>query len=109
MQTPFYVYMLSSRSRVLYIGVTNNLAFRINEHRAGRGSKFCFRYNVFRLVYAEPFPSARVAIAREKQLKGWRRSKKVALIEVGNPQWRDLIGAQPQRAPTPTSLQVDIR
>ena len=86
----FYVYVLASRTRVLYIGITNDLRRRTHEHRMGLGSKFCHRYNVFRLVYFERIENPHAAIAREKQLKGWRRSKKIALIENANPQWVDL-------------------
>jgi putative endonuclease len=86
----YFVYILASRSRVLYVGVTNDLARRIWEHRNKEASGFTSQYNVTRLVHCETFPTARQAIAREKQLKGWRRDKKVALIESANPEWRDL-------------------
>lgn len=85
----FTVYILASHSRVLYVGVTSNLAGRLAQHRSGQVG-FTKRYNVGRLVLVEAYSAAAVAIAREKQLKGWRRSKKVALIEQSNPQWRDL-------------------
>ena len=84
------VYILASRSRVLYIGVTNNLVRRVAEHRAGRGGAFSRRYRTHALVYAEEHPQARDAIAREKALKGKSRAKKVALITSQNPEWRDL-------------------
>ncbi len=86
----YYVYILASRTRTLYVGVTNNLARRVEEHKLGHGSTFARRYNVDRLVYAECFRSPRDAISREKQIKRWRRSKKVALIEAVNPKWEDL-------------------
>jgi putative endonuclease len=86
----YFVYILASRSRVLYVGVTNDLARRIWEHRNKESSGFTSQYNVTRLVHCETFLTARQAIAREKQLKGWRRDKKVALIESANPQWQDL-------------------
>ena len=86
----FYVYILSSRSRVLYVGVTNNMARRLAEHRAGIGSSFTRRYHVHRLVHLEPHESVCQAVTREKQLKGWRRDRKVALIEAANPLWLDL-------------------
>ena len=84
------VYILASRSRVLYIGVTNDLARRVAEHRAGRGGAFPRRYRTHALVYAEEHPQARGAIAREKALKGWSRARKVTLVEGANPDWRDL-------------------
>jgi putative endonuclease len=89
MRRTFWVYILASRSRVLYIGVTKDLARRLAQHRAGLSS-FTARYRVDRLVYAEEHASPRDAIAREKQLKGWTRARKVALIEEHNPTWRDL-------------------
>ena len=87
--TMFTVYILASRSRVLYVGVTSNLAARLAQHRSGQIG-FTKRYNVGRLVLVEAYSLATVAIAREKQLKGGRRSKKVALIEQSNPRWQDL-------------------
>ena len=86
------VYILANARRtVLYIGVTSNLARRLAEHRAGvHPSSFTKRYNLDRLVYVEAGRDIRAAIAREKQLKGWRREKKVALIDATNPEWRDL-------------------
>jgi putative endonuclease len=90
--TMFSVYILASRSRVLYIGVTSNLARRLAQHRSGHIG-FTKSYNVGRLVLVEAYSQAAIAIAREKQLKGWRRSKKVALIEQSNPRWQDLAEA----------------
>jgi len=74
----------------MYVGVTNNLENRIAEHRSGRGSVFTRRYNVHTLVYAEEHEQIEDAIAREKEIKGWRRSKKDALVEAANPSWADL-------------------
>ena len=85
----FYVYILASRSRRLYVGVTNNLLIRLFEHR-NRRSDFTARYRITRLVYFETCGSVRGAISREKQIKAWRRSKRVALIESDNPTWDDL-------------------
>ena len=85
------VYILASRTRVLYIGVTNDLERRAAEHRSGEGGAFTRRYRVHQLVYAEEYPDVNDAIAREKELKGWTRAKKVALIERMNSRWRDLI------------------
>ena len=85
-----FAYILASKSGVLYIGVTNDLARRMFEHRHKLVAGFTGKYNVNRLVYFESFGDVRHAIAREEQLKGWRREKKVALIESANPTWSDL-------------------
>jgi putative endonuclease len=86
----YYVYIMASRSRVLYTGVTNNIVRRVNEHKQHVNPGFTSRYRVTRLVYFEEFRYILSAIAREKQIKGWRRSRKVELIEGRNPRWRDL-------------------
>ena len=86
----FHVYILASRTRVLYVGVTSDLMKRLWEHRQKLVAGFTAQYNVDRLVYLEETPDALAAIAREKQIKGWLRAKKVALIEAENPGWRDL-------------------
>lgn len=97
----YYVYMLASQSRVLYIGVTNDLERRLFEHRQKLIPGFTRKYNVTQLVYFEAFGDIRDAIAREKQLKGWRREKKFALIDSLNPLWQELTAAwQPQRDPS---------
>jgi putative endonuclease len=86
----FYVYILASRHHgTLYIGITRDLRSRIELHRAGLGSKFVHRYKVFRLVHVETFATALEAIAREKQLKFWKRDWKIKLIEETNPDWND--------------------
>jgi putative endonuclease len=90
MPRQFYTYMLANTSRMLYVGVTNNLHRRLLEHRGGTGSVYCARYRLRRLVYFEATENVYAAIAREKEIKGWRREKKVALIVRANPQWRDL-------------------
>jgi putative endonuclease len=86
----YYVYILSSKYKKTYIGITNNLERRLYEHKnkliAGHTSK----YNIDRLVYFEQFDGIQQAITRETQLKDWRREKKVALIEAMNPEWKDL-------------------
>lgn len=89
----YFVYMLNSASRrVLYTGVTNALTARVIEHRRAQNPKsFTAHYRAFRLVYYEEFGDVRAAIAREKQIKGWTRAKKNALVVSMNPQWRDLI------------------
>jgi putative endonuclease len=86
----YYVYMMTNRSRVLYIGITNDLRRRVREHKEKLVPGFTQRYNITQLVYYEETPDVRAAIAREKQIKGWLRAKKVALIESVNPGWRDL-------------------
>jgi len=85
-----YVYIATNRSKTLYIGVTNNLERRMDEHKRKVGSTFAVRYNITRLVYYEQFADIRDAIAQEKQLKKWRREKKIWLIERENPEWQDL-------------------
>ena len=88
----YHVYILTNRSGTLYIGVTGNLRARLEQHRAGKGCSFTRRYHLDRLVYAEEFRWVHEALAREKQLKRWRREKKVALIERVNPGWEDWAG-----------------
>ena len=104
----FYVYILASKSRVLYIGITRHLSVRIAQHKSADYGAFTAKYKVFRLVYFERFHSPTAAIAREKQLKGWIRTKKIALIEHENPTWEDLAegweAAGPStRGPTPAA------
>ena len=74
----------------MYIGVTNSLSKRLEEHRAGEGSSIVKQYGVFRLVYVETYERAEEAIVREKQLKRWKRDWKIELIEKENLEWRDL-------------------
>ena len=95
----YYVYILTGASRVLYTGVTNNLARRVWEHKQKLVRGFTQKYNLTELVYFETGHSARGAIAREKQIKGWLRSKKIALIESLNPHWKDLSADWLKRAP----------
>ena len=85
-----FVYILSGKSAVLYTGVTSRLDLRVMQHRLKQVEGFTKKYNVTRLVYFESFGDIRVAIAREKQIKGLLRRKKIALIESMNPTWRDL-------------------
>ena len=87
----YYVYILSSYRGTLYTGVTNDLARRVQEHTDHRVDGFTAKYNVTKLVFSEETSDVLAAIAREKQIKGWRRSKKVALIESINPHWVDLL------------------
>jgi putative endonuclease len=90
MSKNYCVYILANRSRSLYVGVSSNLERRMIEHRDGLVSGFTTRYRVFRLVYFETFGDVTSAIAREKEIKGWRREKKIRLIEGTNPTWADL-------------------
>src|SRR5207302_9037179 len=92
----YYVYVLASLRRILYIGITGDLEKRLAYHRSFENQNaFTSRYGITRLVYVEEFTDPNQAIAREKQLKGWRRAKKVRLIEQTNRDWLDL-------APPPT-------
>ncbi|MFZ6021141.1 MAG: GIY-YIG nuclease family protein [Chloroflexota bacterium] len=87
----YFVYILTNAyNTVLYTGVTNDLVRRVSEHQRGTGSGFTSRYRIHKLVYFEITESVESAISREKQIKGWSRSKKIALIESVNPEWKDL-------------------
>jgi putative endonuclease len=85
-----WVYIVASTSGTLYIGITSKLHARIMQHKSGEIEGFSSKYKCSRLVYFEGFDIVKKAIGREKQLKGWRRSKKIALIESMNPRWEDL-------------------
>lgn len=86
----YFVYIMSNRSKTLYTGVTDSLIRRVREHKAGVGSKFTSKYKLDRLAYFERFEDVHRAIGREKQIKGWLRIKKTALIVSVNPAWSDL-------------------
>ncbi len=86
----FYVYILSSKAGVLYVGVTNDIKRRVYEHKNHIFEGFTDKYEVDRLVYFETKRNATSAIKREKQIKAWRREKKVKLIDSINPDWEDL-------------------
>ncbi|WP_346914228.1 GIY-YIG nuclease family protein [uncultured Roseibium sp.] len=87
----YFTYILASRiGGTLYVGVTNDLIRRVNEHREGTASAFTRRYGVHKLVYFEPHREVAQAILREKQIKRWNRAWKIELIEKQNPDWRDL-------------------
>jgi len=91
MRRVFYVYILASDKRELYIGITNNLLRRVAEHRGGADPyRYVFRHATTRLVHVEAAGEARDAIRRKKQLKGWTRRRTLALIEKTNPAWEDL-------------------
>ena len=86
----YFVYIVANANRTIYIGVTSDLPRRIQQHRDKTFAGFTAQYAVFTLIYFEEFGDIRDAIEREKQLKGFRRAKKVALIEAENPHWEDL-------------------
>ena len=91
MDYDYFVYILTDKGhKTLYIGVTNDLQTRLWQHRNPEAASFSQQYHCILLIYYEHFGDVRDAIAREKQLKGWRRSKKIALIEKVNPRWEDL-------------------
>ena len=86
----YYVYIMTNRSRTLYTGVTSDLERRVYEHKQKLVPGFTARYRITRLVYFEVSQGIQAAIAREKQIKGWLRAKKIALIESVNPGWKDM-------------------
>jgi putative endonuclease len=90
MENNYHVYLLASRSRVLYTGVTNDLMSRVSQHREGKISSFTAKYRIHRLVSFETFHDVRTAIRREKQIKSWTQGKRVELIQAINPTWLDL-------------------
>jgi putative endonuclease len=99
MSRRYCVYTLASRSRNLYTGVTDNLERRMIEHRQGLVPGFTTRYRIFRLVHFEEFGDIQAAIVREKEIKGWRREKKIWMIEQKNPTWVDLAEGLPGKGP----------
>jgi putative endonuclease len=108
----FYVYVLSSKSRRTYVGMTNSLFRRIMQHKSGEQDGFTKRYNINRLVYFESFRYVNNCIAREKQIKSWSRAKKVSLISSLNPTWEDLAadwgkGFKPLLPKTDSSLRSE--
>ncbi len=87
----YYVYIVTNRENgVLYTGITNDLERRVHEHKHKIVQGFTSKYNCTRLVYYDSTPDVRAAIAKEKQIKGWSRRKKIALIDSMNPEWKDL-------------------
>ena len=86
----YYVYIMTNPHRTLYTGVTNSLLRRVYEHKHGLMEGFTRRYHLTQLAYFEATDDIAAAIAREKEIKGWRRAKKLVLIESMNPQWGDL-------------------
>ena len=97
----YYIYIMASRRRIIYIGITSNLEKRIGQHRNDvYPDSFTARYKCHKLVYVEEFTEVTDALTREKQLKSWRRGKKVRLIETLNPEWTDL--SAPHALPGPS-------
>jgi putative endonuclease len=86
----YFTYILASRSRTLYVGVTGDLPKRVFQHKQKTHAGFTARYNCSRLVWFERFSEVSEAIRREKEIKGWIRARKIALIECSNPTWEDL-------------------
>jgi len=89
-QRCYFVYLLASLSGTLYVGLTDNLWKRMGEHRAGLFDGFTRKYKVNRLMYYETFRDSAIAANRERQIKKWRREKKIALFATSNPRWTDL-------------------
>ncbi|HWA94142.1 MAG TPA: GIY-YIG nuclease family protein [Terracidiphilus sp.] len=87
---PYFVYIMASKSKTLYIGVTGDMRARAFQHKQKKHSRFTARYNCTRLVWFESFVQISNAIDREEELKGWSRAKKIALIQSSNPTWEDL-------------------
>ena len=87
----YYVYILTNEyNNVMYIGVTNDLRRRVYEHKSGKIEGFTKQYKVHKLVYFESGHDVKAALAREKQLKGWKRERKNALVESVNPEWKEI-------------------
>jgi len=86
----YYIYIMTNNSKTLYTGVTDDLVRRVYEHKNKLIEGFTQKYNIARLVYYEITSDVQAAIQREKQIKGWLRKKKIALIEAANPEWKDL-------------------
>ena len=108
----FHVYILSSRSRNLYVGMTGDLRTRVYDHKTKAQDGYTARYNIDRLVYYEEQPGPREAFEREREIKTWFRARKVALIEAANPTWEDLSAGwydesveTPERRPESRSLR----
>lgn len=105
MRNRFWVYIIASKTGTLYTGMTNSLDRRVVEHKQHLVPGFTAKYHCTRLVWCEEHSDVRAAIAREKQIKGWLRAKKIALIESINPRWADLA----EHWGREMSLKVDVR
>ena len=97
----YWVYIMTNTARnVMYVGVTNSLESRVADHANGRGGMFTRQFHVNTLVHAEEFQFVDEAISREKEIKGWRRAKKNALVETSNPTWANLLDEPPSKDPS---------
>jgi len=94
MENKYYVYIMTNNSKTLYVGVTNNIHRRTYEHKCKITKGFTYKYKISKLIYFEEYDEISKAITREKQIKGWLRSKKIELIESINPEWKDLSEAE---------------
>jgi putative endonuclease len=103
----YYVYIMSSKSRVLYVGVTGFLMARVMRHKAGERSSFTSKYRIHRLVYYQAFQNIGDAIARETEIKNWSRTKKVELIRNFNPTWEDLAADWGKPVPMQLTRKTD--
>jgi putative endonuclease len=107
MERTYYIYIMASRSRTLYTGMTNRHLERVKQHREGTFPGFTTQFRIHRLVYFETYRDVKAAIAREKQIKSLSRAKKIALIEARNPTWEDL--AEEWFAPYPRKADSSLR
>ncbi len=110
----YYVYIMTNIARTLYVGMTNSLIRRVLQHKQKTTPGFTSKYGLTRLVYFEQYDDVFAAIGREKQIKGWLRAKKLALIEEMNPEWRDLsaewhegVSIHDSHRPVPESAQAN--
>jgi putative endonuclease len=108
MERSYFVYIMSNESKMLYVGVTNDLQKRVFQHKFKLIPGFTQKYNLYKLVYFEEFGDIRAAIAREKEIKGWLRSKKVSLIVGKNPQWKDLAEGRFKKLPKAKSRASEM-
>ena len=105
----YYVYILASRSRALYVGITGSLMARALQHESGEVEGFTRKYEVHRLVYYEMFRYVNNTIARETQIKGWRREKKIALIEANHPTWENFAAEWGKAVSLPLTAESSLR
>lgn len=106
----YFVYILASLSGTLYTGITNSIYYRTLQHKSKETPGFTSKYDVSRLVYYERFNDVRAAIRREKEIKGWTRKKKIALVESMNSKWKDLAeGWGEKLSPAARQLEDPVR
>src|SRR5438067_1024749 len=86
----YFMYIMANESRMTYTGITNNLVIRVHQHKSKRIAGYTSRYNLTKLVHFEETDDVSAAIRREKEIKSWKRSRKIGLIEKDNPAWQDL-------------------